>query len=139
MNYKAKSSGMSAPELHDAELIGIRHDEKDGTVELAFRKPDGQSAKILLIGVVQFRCTDFGLQNVVFQLVVTGANEAVSGDEIRSHVAWMSTADNKEELASGAEIEAVVKLVKTDKLLLVVLTPSWGAQVVATAKDIFWF
>lgn len=138
MNYKVENGSMFIPELHDAELTGMRHDAKGETIELVFRKPDGQCSSILLNGIVQFRCTDFGLQNVVFELIVNGVNETLSEDEIRSHVIWMSITDSREQLANPVEIEAIVKLVSMDKLLLIVLMPSWGAQVVATTKDISW-
>lgn len=138
MNYTVENGSMCVPELHDAELTGMRHDGKNGTVELVFCKPGGQCCSILLNGIVQFRCTDFGLQNVVFELIVNGANETLSEDQIRSHVTWLSTTDSREQLASPAEIEAIVKLVLMDELSLVVLMPSWGAQVVATSKDVSW-
>jgi hypothetical protein len=129
---------MSAPELHDAELSGIRHDAAAKTVECVFRRPGGQYSTLVLEEIEQFRCTDFGRQNVVLQLIVHGVNETLLEDELRSHVAWMSATADGEQLANPAEIDAVVKRVLSGVLLLIVLVPSWGAQLTATANRISW-
>lgn len=121
------------PELHDAELISLRYEEKTKTIELVFIGADAQYATLILNEVRQFRCTDFGLQNVVFELVIHGVNEVLTENAIRSNVVWMFTNDSREQLANSAEIEAVVQLVLEKRILLIVMTPSWGAQIVATA------
>jgi hypothetical protein len=133
MNYK---TNIIAPELHDAQLNGVLRDALAQTVDLVFMKADGQYVTVVLSEVAQFRCTDFGLQNVVFQFIVQDVNETLTESEIKSKVTWMFTNDSGELLANATEIEAVVRLVMTGKILLIVLTPSWGAQLVATAKGI---
>lgn len=133
MNYK---KNIIAPELHDAQLNGVRRDEATQTVELVFLKADGQYLTVVLSEVSQFRCTDFGLQNVVFQFIVQGANESLTESEIKFKVVWMLTNDSNELLANDSEIDTIVRLVMGGEILLVVLTPSWGAQLVATVKGI---
>lgn len=124
------------PELHDAELIDMCHDSKSKTIELRFIGTDGQHVNFILSGIKQFRCTDFGLQNVVFQLVVHGINEVLTESEINSNLVWMFTNDSREILATTAEIDSIVELVMTKKNLMVVLTPSCGAQLVAITDSI---
>jgi hypothetical protein len=125
------------PELHDAELIDMRHDSESKTIELRFLGVDKQYVAFTLSGIEQFRCTDFGLQNVVFQLAVHGVNEVLTESEINSNLAWMFTNNSGEKLATDAEIESIGKLVMSEKILIVVLTPSCGAQLVAVTKGIF--
>lgn len=123
-------------ELHDAELISLRHETKTKTVELIFLTTDAQYLTFVLHGVTQLRCTDFGLQNVVFQLNIHGVNEVLTENTIRSNVVWLFANDSGEQLANFAEIEAVVQQVLERRVLLIVMTPSWGAQIVALAERI---
>ncbi len=124
------------PELHDAELIEMRHDSKSKTMELRFLDAGEQPVDLTLSQIKQFRCTDFGLQNVVFQFVVHGVNEALTESEINSNLTWMYTNDSREILATTEEIDSIVELVMKREVLMVVLTPSFGAQFVAITNDI---
>lgn len=122
-------------DLHDAELYGLRHDADGQTVECVFRTADGQDAVLLLSGVTKFRCTDFGLQNVVLELVSTAWQE-VGLDDLRSHISWLSSTADDEQLVGADELEATVREVVAGKLQCVFLVPSWGAQLGATAAKV---
>jgi hypothetical protein len=129
---------MLIPDLHDAALFAIRHDATAKTLECVFLKPTGQHSTLVLDEVKQFRCTDFGMQNVVLRLVVHGANRTLSEDELRSHISWISATTDGEQLTSPAEIDDVIKRVAANELVLIVLVPSWGAELAATARKVSW-
>lgn len=127
----------SIPNLHDAELYALRHDSNAGTVQCVFRTGDGQDAVLLLSGVTKFRCTDFGLQNVVLELVGTAWQE-VAPEDLRSYVGWLSTTTEGEQLAKPEEIELTVRDVLEGRLQCVFMIPSWGSQLGAIAAKVEW-
>jgi hypothetical protein len=124
--------------LHDAELFAIRHDGTAKTLECVFRQPTGKQSTLVLDAVEQLRCTDFGMQNVVLQLIVHGANQTLSKDELRSHISWMSETSDGAQLKSPAQIDKILNRVVANDLVLIVLIPSWGAELTATASSISW-
>lgn len=124
-------------DVHDAELYALRHDASAGTVQCVFRSAEGQEAVLLLSGISKFRCTDFGLQNVVLELVSTAWQE-VSPDDLRSYVAWLFTTADGEQLAKADELELVVQDVVERRSQCLFLIPSWGAQLGAIAARIEW-
>ncbi len=124
--------------LHDAELFAIRNDPGSSEVEFVFRKVDGCDSTLLLTGVQRFRCSDFGLQNVVLQLVVFDPKQQPTLDEIRQHVQWISTTSDGERVSTELEIETAAQDVLEGRVVLVRLIPSWGAQAGALAKSIGW-
>lgn len=125
----------TVPDLHDAELYGLRHDAGAQAVQCVFRTAEGKDTVLLLRGVTKFRCTDFGLQNVVLELVCT-AWQAISLDDLRRQISWLLSTSDGEQLASAAELEVVVQEVLAGRLQCVFLIPSWGAQIVATAAQV---
>lgn len=125
-------------ELHDAELYAVRHDATSGTVECIFRKVDGFDLTLSLTGIERFRCSDFGLQNVVLELIVIDTTRRATQEEVRGHLQWISTTSDGENLSSAKEIETAVQNVLDGKYVLVSLTPSWGAQMCALAKGVDW-
>ena len=125
------------PNLHDAELYALRHDANSGTVESVFRTVAGEDAALLLSGVTRFRCTDFGLQNVVFELMST-AWQQISFEDLHSYVIWLYTTADGEQLVSAEKIEQIVQDVMQGKLQCVFLIPSWGAQLGAIAAEMKW-
>jgi hypothetical protein len=125
------------PNLHDAELYALRHDSNVGTVQCVFRTGEGQDAVLLLSGVAKFRCTDFGLQNVVLELVSTAWQE-VDPEDLRSYVGWLSATTDGEQLAKPEEIALTVQDVLEGRSHCVFLIPSWGSQLGAIAARVEW-
>ena len=122
-------------DLHDAELYCLRHDAAGEIVQCMFRTSEQQDAVLLLSGVTMFRCADFGLQNVVLELVST-AWQDVGLDVLRSQISWLSSTADGEQLSSADELEAVVQEIAVGRLQCVFLVPSWGAQLCATANKV---
>ena len=125
------------PNLHDAELYALRHDSSAGTVQCMFRTGDGRDVVLLLSGVIKFRCTDFGLQNVALELVSTAWQE-VDPEDLRSYVGWLSATTDGEQLAKPEEVELTVQDILGGGLHCVFLIPSWGSQLGAIATKVEW-
>lgn len=135
---QVKFNSKPLPELHDAELYAVRHEVASNAVECIFRKADGYDLTVSLAGVERFRCTDFGLQNVVLELIVIDATDRSKEGELRGHLQWISATSDGENLAKAQEIETAVQNVLDGKYILVSLIPSWGAQICALAKGLDW-
>lgn len=125
----------SIPDMHDAELYALCHDLSIGSVRCLFRTSEGQEAVLLLSGVSKFRCTDFGLQNVVLELVSTAWQE-VAPENLHSYVSWLSVTAEGEQLASAEDIELTVRNVLEGSAHCVFLIPSWGSQLGAIVKKV---
>lgn len=138
LTEKMKANSKPIPDLHDAELYAVRHDTESCTVECVFRKVDGHDLTLTLTGIERFRCSDFGLQNVVLELIVIDMTGRPTQDELRRHLQWISATSDGESLLSAQEIESSVQSVLDGKYVLVTLIPSWGAQICALAKGIDW-
>lgn len=115
------------PNLHDAELYAVRHDSNGDTVQCVFSTPAGGNAVLLLRGVTKFRCTDFGLQNVVLELVGTPWQE-LNAEKLRAYVSWLSGTTDGEQLAKPEETELIVREVLEGRAHCVFLIPSWVAS-----------
>ncbi|WP_162572210.1 hypothetical protein [Variovorax sp. PBL-H6] len=126
------------PDLHDAELYAVRHDTSSGTVECVVRKVDGHDPTLTLTGIERFRCSDFGLQNVVLELIVIDTTRRPTQHELRGHLQWISATFDGESLLSAQETEAAVQNMLDGRYVLVSLIPSWGAQIRALAQSIDW-
>lgn len=137
-NHQWVLSAMSdIPNLHDAELYAVRHDSSGDTVQCVFSTPEGVDAVLLLGGVTKFRCTDFGLQNVVLELVGTPWQE-LDPEKLRSYVSWLSGTTDGEQLAEPEEIGLIVREVLEGKAHCVFLIPSWGCQLGAITAKVEW-
>ena len=123
--------------LHDAELYAMRHDLSDDTVECVFSTTEGRDAVLLMSGVTRFRCTDFGLQNVVLELVGTPWQD-MHPEKLRSYVSWLSATTDGEQLTMPEEIELIVRDVLEGRSHCVFLIPSWGCQLGAIAAKVGW-
>lgn len=135
---EVKTRSTLTPDLHDAELYAVRHDAASSTVECVFRKVDGADLTLLLTGVERFRCSDFGLQNVVLELIVVDATQRPRQGDLRAHLQWIASTSDRENLLSAQEIDTAIQNVLDGKCILVSLIPSWGAQICALAQSVDW-
>ena len=122
--------------FHDAELRQISHLENANRIELKFEKPDGHFAVVSLLGIVAFRVVDFRLQNVVSRLLVHGSNLQLTHAELYERVDWISRTVEGEKLSDVGEVNKLVEKVKSSELSLLILEPSWGAEMIGIAKEI---
>lgn len=124
--------------LHDAELCALSQDAEAGNLQCVFRTVDGRCVTLLLGGVTKFRCTDFGMQNVVFQLVVSDSTHTINPQDVHTYVTWMSATAEGEQLAQPREIQVSIDQVLSGRSRCVFLIPSWGAQLGAIAATVEW-
>ena len=126
------------PQLHDAELVGLNRDGPAGAIECSFRCPvDGKVATLRLLGVQSFRCTDFGLQNVVLETVII-SGEGSDVRELERHLRWIATTSDNEFLTNSDQLARTLQAIESGRLVLVVIIPSWGAQLAAVARNVEW-
>ena len=105
-------------------------------LELGFEKSDGQFVVISLRGLVAFRVVDFGLQNVVSRLLVQGFNLKLAKPELVDRVGWISNSCDGDQLSDLATVNTLVQRVDSGELLLFILEPSWGAEMIVLAEKI---
>lgn len=122
--------------FHDAELRQMSHIADVNRLELGFERADGQFVVISLRGLVAFRAVDFGLQNVVSRLLVHGLNLKLTQPELVDHVGWTLNSCDSDQLSDPATVSTLVSRVDSGELLLFILEPSWGAEMIALAKKI---
>jgi hypothetical protein len=111
------------PDLHDAELTGItqRKELDRKLVTLDFELYSGAKFKILLRDVVLIKCSDFTLQNVVFDVhYISGSSPSQWTEELRS------------EFPSNAEVafKKLLEDVQQGRRGLFHITPSVGCAVI---------
>jgi hypothetical protein len=119
--------------FHDAELRSVVHRASTELLELGFEKTDGRLVTVFLPGVQAFRVTDMRTQNVVSRLLVHGDNVRFSNDELVDRIGWMSRTCEGEQLLEAAVVMALVRKVTSGECLLLVLEPSWGAEMIVVA------
>ena len=122
--------------FHDAELRQMSHIADVNRLELGFEKSDGQFVVISLRGLVAFRVVDFGLQNVVSRLLVQGFNLKLAKPELVDRVGWISNSCDGDQLSDLATVNTLVQRVDSGELLLFILEPSWGAEMIVLAEKI---
>jgi hypothetical protein len=118
---------------HDAELIGVTIDRHRQTAELRFTWTDQSGVTLALRGVRDFRVTDLISQNVVSRLMLHDAT-AFSATHIRAAIGW---ARNFFETQPGFDhVDGVIEKIRDGALALLILEPSWGAELVASFNRI---
>lgn len=104
-------------ELHDAHLVGITY-VPGAEIRLEFRTVSSKPSSILLTGVVHFFCTGMLEGNIVESVEIIDADD-VSTDDLAYFV---------EKEGRGQSVEALRKKVAANKLITVLLSPSYGAE-----------
>lgn len=122
--------------FHDAELRQVSHNAEFGFLELGFEKADGQFVVITLSGVTAFRVTDMAMQNVVSRLLVHGINTNLTENELTDRIGWVSKTCDGEQLSESATLKRLIEKVNSGELLLFILEPSWGAELIVIAEKV---
>ena len=122
--------------FHDAELRQVSHKAEFGLLELGFEKADGQFVVITLCRVTAFRVTDMAMQNVVSRLLVHGVNVNLAEIELADRIGWVSRTCDGEQLSEPATLNRLIERVNSGELLLFILEPSWGAELIVIAEKL---
>lgn len=113
---------------HDAELKSVDcRDSACLVLQLALR--DGLSRVLMLHKPQIFRITDFVSQNVVSRLhIISG--EQVDEDFVVENLTWASRQRDFASFLQVQVIEDILEKIKQRERSLLVIEPSWGAEVV---------
>lgn len=121
--------------FHDAELTGLHVSRIQKTVSLTFRLVGGQTKTITLINVAQFRATDFILQNVVSRLRISSQSR-IPRDQAIFWIKFSSSLADTDTFMSDSQINQLVEKIDAGGMILFVLEPSFGAELVAVCESI---
>ncbi|MXN80150.1 hypothetical protein GR157_36245 [Burkholderia sp. 4701] len=114
---------------HDAEIGGIAYTRALRSVLLSLEQPGGKEAQLLFSGVRAFRVNDYGLENVVSRTLVSTSRK-FSREEIRDYVQWAQSEHNFKAPLTEARTKEIEAALSRGKLLLFVVEPSVGAEIV---------
>ncbi|TWB82613.1 hypothetical protein FBZ87_101321 [Nitrospirillum amazonense] len=121
--------------FHDAELIGVGWDPVDATLILEFMREGRKEKKaIRFSGVVEFRLVDFINQNVVHDVKIFSGQDEVA-ENLTHFIKWMLTLSDGAEFSETETINDYVSKIRKSEILLCVLNPSWGCDVVVAARE----
>lgn len=120
--------------FHDAELKSIDN-EKSGQIVLLFRTPDGGSKSITLEGVRFFRLSDFVTQNVVSRLLIFRGPD-IDIPEVSERLKWATSRSDMDSFLSDEKLIETITEIQTSEYGLLVIEPSWGAELVVLFKEI---
>lgn len=104
-------------ELHDGRLVGITY-LPGAVIQLDFQTVGSTRRSVLLTGVVHFFCTGMLEGNIVESVEIIDADD-VSSDELAYFV---------EKEGRGQSAEVLRKTVTGKRLHMVLLSPSYGAE-----------
>lgn len=113
---------------HDAELNGIDTSDSSG-ITLWFAMVGGQRSMLKLTGREFFRVSDYFGQNVVSRLLIF-ANECADDVYIAERLRWATSSSDSGSFLSSEKMDEIIKKIRLGSLKLLVLEPSWGAEVV---------
>jgi Tfp pilus assembly ATPase PilU len=119
--------------FHDAELKGIDNG-RVGRVVLLFHTADHQNKSVTLSGCDFFRVNDFVSQNVVSRLLVFRGVD-IEVPAVAERLRWATSLSDASSFLSEEKLsEVITKIQKSERGLLVV-EPSWGAELVVLFED----
>src|SRR4051812_9155637 len=104
-------------ELHDARLVSIAY-LPNASIRLDFEKADAGKASVSLNGVAHFFCTGMLEGNIVQSVEVVETGD-VSAEDLAYFV---------QKEGRGQSIEALSQTIKSRQLSMVLLSPSYGAE-----------
>lgn len=120
---------------HDAEFIRIDSASKQQDLSLSFVLSNGEEKNIILLECEFFRVLDYTSQNIVSRiLILHGASSDRSFLEER--LIWASSLSDAPSFLNTERCSNLVMDIEASKLVLFLLEPSAGAEVVALCKRI---
>jgi hypothetical protein len=124
--------------FHDAKLRHILHIADINCLELGFEIDNGKLVTISLHGLVNFRVVDFCIQNVVSGLFIQSVNLKLSRNELIDRIWWMLSNCDGDLLTDEVTVNILTQRVELNNLLLFILEPSWGAEVIVLAEKCYF-
>jgi len=113
--------------LHDARLVGIAY-LPGASIRLDFEKADAGKTSVSLNGVVHFFCTGMLEGNIAESVEVVETGD-VSADDLAYFV---------QKEGRGQSIEALSQTINNKRLSMVLLSPSYGAELGCVCAVAWW-
>jgi hypothetical protein len=127
--------GNALSQLHDAELSALSIDRHKQIVTLEFRRLGDVVHRLTFHGVVGFRVVDLVQQNVVSRILLS-SNGALTDHQLYAWIKWANTLAESESFIQQVEADDLVGKIKAGTLSLLVLDPSWGAELVVIFEKV---
>lgn len=121
-------------EFHDAELVAIEIDRHAKSMMLRFALDGAATKTIRLSGVSYFRAVDLITQNVVSRIIAPSLDNLWSED-IRRWIGWVTSLSDNASFATAQQILDIERRISQGEITLLVVEPSWGAEIVIIAKS----
>lgn len=119
---------------HDAELKGV--DSSDArSVVLSFCLQDGQKKSLKLNNCEFFRVNDFVSQNVVSRLLIYQGQD-IDKLSVIEKLEWATSLCDTSSFLGEERLDDIVAKMQRGECSLLVLEPSWGAELVVLFGDI---
>jgi hypothetical protein len=120
---------------HDAEFIGLHYTRDERRLRLNFQLVSGEVAVVRCEVVSVFRLGEMGLQNVASRLLISSERE-FQPDDIRERINWAASRDSWEYAMTDEQAAHFATEIGQRKLIVLVLEPSIGAELVVVCKSV---
>jgi hypothetical protein len=120
---------------HDAEFIRIDSASQQRQLSLSFLLSNGEIKNLILLECEFFRVLDYTSQNIVSRLLFM---HGASSDDafLNDRLIWASSLSDAPGFLSAERCRHLIIEIKASRLILFLLEPSAGAEVVALCKSI---
>ncbi|CAN7691998.1 hypothetical protein [Caballeronia sp. LjRoot31] len=120
---------------HDADFIGLQYTRAERRLTLDFQLVTGELAVVCCEEVSVFRLGEMGLQNVTSRLLISSEREFQPND-IRERINWAASREGWEYTMTDEQAEHFIIEIRQQKLTVLVLEPSIGAELVVVCKSL---
>jgi hypothetical protein len=120
--------------MHDKEITKISYNRTSSSLNIEVNDEFGNVTYVELVGCAIFRVNDFIHQNVISRVIEFGHN--VSKEYLKDRVTWATEVGGASSYFDSEKIDNTIDEILSENLKLVYFEPSFGAEIVATCKDI---
>jgi hypothetical protein len=120
---------------HDAELVGLHYIRDERRLTLDFQRVSGELAVVRCEEVSVFRLGEMGLQNVTSRRLISSEKD-FQADDIREHINWAASRDGWVYAMTDEQAATFVDKIRQRQLIVLVLEPSVGAELVVACKSV---
>jgi hypothetical protein len=121
--------------FHDSSLVLIDASDLPKELVLQFKTETGGSIKVILSGCEIFRINDFMLQNIVSRFLVYNG-KTIDQNDVICKLNWAASFSDAPNSLDEKTLNKLINSIKSDKLSMVYLEPSWGGELVAVCETI---
>ena len=123
------------PHFHDGYVIGVRLREKAATIYL--RQVDGSDFEVVLNDLEALQIEDFRQGNIISMVeIVTGRTPYVHTNFDNLFPPPHPSAAAQYHETHAAFIERLITRIENGEVCLVIIVPSYGAELMAICRDV---